>query len=288
MAHFLRAAAVWVLLALSVPAGAAPYPAHSDLYINDLASALGPDEATTLRAELQALQAETGVQMTVLTIPSRSAYDAGGSLEAFATGLFNDWGIGRADLNDGILILVAVDDREIRVALGKGYDQGYDVIAQDIVRRWFLPEFRNGNLGAGILAGSREVMTRIARRHAEGLPPLPVTDDKGGFGNIVPWVIGAVFAALIGKSLLGRQIGDWSFRFRRCPACGQRGLHREHLGPTDPAQSPVGRIVTRCRSCGWRDERPWNRTVGRSASRSGGGGSFGGGKSSGGGASGRW
>lgn len=290
MVGFLRAAALWVLIGLGGAAHAEPYPAHGDLYITDLAAVLNAPEAARLRTELERLKAETGVEMTVLTIPSRSGYEAGGTLEDFATGLFNEWGVGRADRNDGILVFVATEDREMRIVLGKGYDQGYDVIAQDIVKRWFLPEFRDGNYGAGILAGSGEVITRIARRHSEGLAPDPLPAvSKGFFERLFPWVFGAIFAGVIGKIFLGRQIGDWSYRFRRCPTCGQRGLHRDHVGPADPAQPATGRIVTHCPSCRWRDERPWNRAVGRSTTRrSGGGGSFGGGKSSGGGASGRW
>lgn len=290
MAGFFRAAVLWLLIGLGSTASAAPYPAYGDLYINDQAGVLGEDEVARLRGDLEKLKTDTGVEMTVLTIPTRGDYEAGGTLEDFATGLFNDWGVGRANLNDGILVFVAVEDREMRIVLGKGYDQGYDVLAQDIVNRWFLPEFRNGNLGAGIVAGSGEVITRIARRHAEGLAPEPVPgSSKGLLDRLFPWAFGAIFAGVIGKMLLGRQIGDWSYRFRRCPACGQRGLHREHVAPEDPVLSTVGRIITRCRSCNWRDERPWNRAVGTRSNRgSGGGGSFGGGKSSGGGASGRW
>ncbi len=290
MAQAFRAALLWLFIGLGGPADAAPYPAYGDLYVNDLAEVLGADEAASLRADLEGLNGETGVEMTVLTIPTRGDYEAGGTLEDFATGLFNDWGVGRADRNDGILVLVAVEDRETRIVLGNGYDQGYDVLAQDIVTRWFLPEFRDGNYGAGIAAGSGEVMARIARRHAEGLAPGPVPrSDKGLISRLMPWLVGAVFAGVIGKMVLGRQIGDWSYRFRRCPACGRRGLHREHVPPLDPAQPTTGRIVTRCPSCRWREERPWKRAVGTASRRaSGGGGSFGGGKSSGGGASGRW
>ena len=281
-------AILWAMLALPGPALAAPYPGYSDLYLNDLAHVLTEDDAAALRDDLIKLRTDAGVEMTVLTIPSRSAYDSSSSLEVFATGLFNHWGVGQASRNDGILVLVVTDDREMRVELGKGYDQGYDVIAQDIVTRWFLPELRNGNYGAAIRAGSGQIIDRIARRHAEGLPAeLPSASSRSLIDRLMPWLIGAVFAGVIGTSVFGRRIGDWSYRFRRCPTCGQRGLHRSHVGPVDPTLSPTGRILTECRRCNWRDERPWNRTVSSRPGR-GGGGSFGGGRSSGGGASGRW
>src|SRR5690606_18788505 len=107
---------------------------------------------------------------TVLTIATRGDYDPSPSIEAFATGLFNAWGIGDASRNDGILVLVATNEREMRLELGAAYDQGYDVLAQDIVSRFFLPDIRDGDPARGIVGGSGEVMARIARRHAAALP----------------------------------------------------------------------------------------------------------------------
>jgi uncharacterized protein len=277
-------------LALLLPgaASSADYPVASDLYVNDLAEVLEPPEASRLRDALSRLQAGKGIQMTVLTIPIRSGYGDSASIESFATGLFNAWGIGRAQFNDGILVLVATEDREMRIELGAGYDQGYDVIAQDIVNNWFLPEFRDGNYAAGIEAGVGQVITRIAERHAADLPPevLPVSIEER-IESLIPWAIGGVFAAVLALKLFGRHVGDWTYRFRRCPTCGQRGLHREHLYPTDPATPTYGRISTTCRHCDYRDDRPWQvRSSGSSGG--GGGGSFGGGRSSGGGATGKW
>ena len=137
--------AVLAALCLSAPAKAETFPAHSDLFVNDHAGVLDPAAEDGLRATLGALATETGIEMTVLTIRSRDDYDPSASIEAFATGLFNDWGIGRADRNDGILVLVATADREMRIELGSAYGQGYDVLAQDIISRFFLPDFRAGD-----------------------------------------------------------------------------------------------------------------------------------------------
>ena len=94
--------------------------------------------------------------------------------------------------------------------------------------------------------------------------------------------------------LFGRYIGDWSYRFRRCPVCGRTGLHREHLGQNGtmtnldpaPAAGTGGVVVTTCTHCSYRDSQPWRISV--SSGGGSGGGSFGGGHSSGGGATGRW
>lgn len=279
-----------LLLALTVlwPAllKAQEYPKHQDLFVNDYGGVLSADTVVRLRADLSKLKDDTGVEMTVLTIPMRGMYGSSASIESFATALFNNWGVGRKEFNDGILVLVAVADREMRLELGSGYDQGYDVLAQDIVDNWFLPEFRNGNYSAGVQAGVDQVINRIAKRHSAGLPA-----EKPAFslGKLIAQYSGVLFAAvvaaIIGMAAFGQQLGDWAYRFRQCPTCGQRGLHREHVPPV--ANSQTGLIVTSCRNCNWRDERHW--MVNRGSSRSdGSGGSFGGGSSSGGGASGKW
>lgn len=292
----MRRLGLMLVLVLLVPAAlrAASYPPHPDPFVNDFASLLDAGDEARLRGDLQALKAETGIEATLLTLPSwKARADAGEGLEAYATGLFNAWGIGAAGRDDGILVLVAPEDRDIRLELGRGYDAGYDLVAQDIVTDWFLPAFRKGDYPTGIMAGMAEVEDRIARPHAAGLPPAP--SAKTLMDRAFPWIFGAFAAAIVGGSLFGRLAGDWSFRFRRCPQCGQRGMHREHVlpqaavgGPAPAAEGtpPTGMIVTRCLHCSFREDRPWLADTGRNADRGKGG--FGGGRSSGGGASGHW
>lgn len=279
------ALALPALLALALPALADPFPARGPGHVTDLADILPAAEETALDERLAAAQAETGVEVAVLTIPTRAGYDASPSLAAFATGIFNAWGIGDAARNDGILVLVAAEDREMRVALGSGYDQGYDVLAEDIISRVFLPELRDGRLAEGLLRGTDEVIGRIARRHAAALPPEALPAAPGG---IPPWAPFAAVAALIGGLAYfrrnRRQEGARTPGAERaCPNCGRAGM-------TEVPEVRDGRRVIRrtCRHCAHveeRDERP--RGPQAAAERDDGRGR-GGGQSSGGGAGGRW
>lgn len=70
------------------------------------------------------LRDETGVEMAVLTIRTRAEFDASPSFAAFAERVFDGWGVGRADRNDAILLVVAAAERKPRLALGAAYDQG--------------------------------------------------------------------------------------------------------------------------------------------------------------------
>ena len=298
MTRFLSCLSLLVALMLPAPLLAATFPGHDDYYVNDYANLLDPTAEGRLRSGLETLKRTTGVEMTVLTLPSwRSYSDDGQSLQDYATDLFNSWGIGKANRNDGILVLVASQDRDTRIVLGRGYDEGYDLMAQNVTASWFLPAFRKGDFQHGIEQGTDEIIARIVRPHVQGLPPeQPV---KTLLDRAFPWIFGAFAAFVVGGSMFGRLAGDWSYRFRRCPQCGQVGMHRDHVLPqatvTDPATgtTPVGaapgtgRIVVHCLHCSYHDDRPWRTGSSRSSSDRGGGG-FGGGRSSGGGASGHW
>lgn len=267
------------------------YPAPLDPYVTDMADLLSPQAEIRLKSRLAALRSDTGVEATVVTIPTRSDYKpAAPSLEAFATGLFNTWGVGDADRNDGIMLLVVPEDGETRLELGAAYNQGYDVLAQDIVSRWLVPALRDGDYSDGIEAGMDAVVDRIARRHAARLVPEALPDRPAKLrDNLGAWIVGAFFALIAGFAVFGRRISDLAVGLKRCPQCGSRTLARTrttlvHAGPGAPGTS---RVVTRCITCGNHDEREERIGAGR---RGGNGrdGGFGGGRSSGGGASGRW
>lgn len=287
----LRAVALFIAL-LSVPAllRAEPYPAPAGPYVTDIAGIVSQEAEVRLAALLEKLEKDTGVEATVVTIPSRKTYEpVAPSLESFATGLFNNWGIGNPMRNDGIMLLVIPDDKETRLELGSGYDQGYDVLAQDIVSRWLVPAFRDGDYSDGIEVGMEAVADRIARRHAARLQPEPLPDRPSEITeHLGAWIFGALFALIAGLALFGRKISDLAVGFQKCPQCGSRTLTRTrttlvHAGPGVPGTT---RLVTTCQTCGNHYEREERFGAGsRGGGRDGG---FGGGRSSGGGASGRW
>ena len=280
------------MLLLPLALRAEPYPRAADPYVTDIAGVISADAEVRLRTMLKTLRDETGVEATVITIPTRAAYNSPAtSLEGFATGLFNALGIGNSERNDGVMLLVIPKDHETRLELGAGYDQGYDVLAQDIVSRWLVPGFRNRDYSDAIEMGMQAVADRIARRHAARLAPEPLPARPGeGREHLTNWLIGAAFAAIAGFMLFGRRIGDLTAGFQRCPDCGRRGLHRTRstLAHAGPGTQGIARVITECRHCNHHDEK--DEPIGRAgrSSRGGDGGGFGGGRSSGGGASGRW
>ena len=271
------------LLWLPVAGAAQSYPDYESTDINDFAGVLTDAEVgRSLKDRLVSLRRDKGIEMTVVTLPSQAPFAApGATLEEFATGLFNHWGVGDATRNDGIMVLVLPEDRAMRIELGAGYGRDWDAVAQDIVDDTFLPRFREGNYAAGIMAGSAEVIDRIALPFAEG------ADAPQGDG--VPWLAMILMggaALLMGQA---RKLGDLLTRFLTCPQCGQRGTLRTVRRTVMMATTVSGGLVERtttCTNCDYHDVRTIHTS--RRSSSSGRSSSFGGGRSGGGGASGRW
>ena len=264
-------------------ASAQTYPDYTSTTVNDFADLLGEADEATLSMQLSALRSETGVEMTVVTLDSQDRYAPGQSLESFATGLFNHWGVGDGSRNDGVLVLILRGDRAMRIELGRAYGRAWDGVAQEVVDNHFLPAFRTDDYARGIMVGSTATIDRIVRPFLAGQPARETSD--GGLPSFLMFALFAVGALFLA---LRRRIGDALARFRACPQCGQKGglRHtRETVFAATRSTSGSGRLRRHCSLCGFTDESTY--TIPRLSERTSGG-SFGGGRSGGGGASGRW
>lgn len=129
------------------------WPDYSDLHVNDYIGLLDEATATTLGEQLRQLRQHTGVEMTVVIIERRSDHGFRGPIEPFATGLFNHWGVGSAERNDGVMLLVSRSDRDVRIELGAGYPGSADRQARRVIDETLLPRFRQGDFDQGIAEG---------------------------------------------------------------------------------------------------------------------------------------
>ncbi len=147
------------------------YTQRTDPVINDFAQVLTPTEADKIRRVLGELKATHDIEVVVVTIEAVQKYETSDpSFERFATNLFNTWGIGDADRDDGVLMLLAIRDRAVRIELGAGYSSRYDAVMQRIIDQSMLPQFKNGQYGEGLYQGSRALVTQLT---AESSPAQP-------------------------------------------------------------------------------------------------------------------
>ncbi|QGL90450.1 TPM domain-containing protein [Stenotrophomonas maltophilia] len=185
------------LLPLPVLAAAA-IPALDDPVV-DTANALSASTRATLREQALQLQARKGAQLQVLVVPSVG--DDG--IEAYAQRVFEQWQLGRAGVDDGVLLMVAVQDRRIRIQTGYGLEGTIpDAYAARIIDKAIVPRLREGDLDQGLLDGSKVLVALIDGE------PLPPQEDSSA-RNLLPadWRTGDSVVAL--TLLVGFLAGLW-------------------------------------------------------------------------------
>jgi uncharacterized protein len=279
----IRALALLLLLPLAAEAQSYPQPISDT--VSDFADLLDPTEEATLTKTLKEARDSTQVHIAVVTMGRIADYGSDGqSIETYAKKLFNAWGIGDMTRDDGVLILVAKDDREMRIALGRGYDAVYDGYAQRVIDSDMLPAFKMNDYARGIAQGAQATIDRIAKPFASHQTPQPIAEPSN-----LP-IFGLFGLGAMGMALLAfrRRIGDFLTGFRACPNCGQRSQTRSSSVETAASRtmSGLGVQVTYCSNCQRQDRQTYIIPMIRDRTQGSGG--FGGGNSSGGGASGRW
>jgi len=118
--------------------------------VTDAANVLTPAQRAALDQALAALERRTGAQMVVVTVASLEGND----ITAYARDLGNRWGIGHRDRDDGVVIVAAPHERQVRIAVGLGLEQTLsDALCQKIINDKMIPAFRQGRLFEGLSKG---------------------------------------------------------------------------------------------------------------------------------------
>lgn len=143
----------------------ADYPQAESTYFNDWAEVVSPGDAAEIIKMAKDLEHQTGIELVVVTIDSIYDYDTGdNSLESFATNLFNRWGVGDKKKNNGVMLLVAVKDRNVRIELGRGYGHRYDDVMKEVIDKRIIPHFKNDEYSRGIYEGTRATIEKVTKK----------------------------------------------------------------------------------------------------------------------------
>jgi len=207
------------------------YPAPIDLYVNDFAGLLTRQHAEQIRAWFAELKRETGVEAVAVTINSIGDYNTGDTtIESFATNLFNTWGVGDKEKNNGVMILVAVRDRKVRIEVGAGYESTLNAAMQEVIDEHMLPAFRRNDYSQGIYDGARAVIQKLTGKWPEGRAATSSTSapvetratvtssprSSSGLAAGVLVIVGLSAATGAAAFVLPRYA---RYRRRRCPNC---------------------------------------------------------------------
>ena len=140
----------------------------------DQTGTLTPTQRGALEAKLMALEREIGSQVVVLMVPSTAPED----IADYSQRVGDTWKIGRRDVGDGLLIVVAKDDRKMRIAPAKSLEGAVpDLAARQIIDRTLTPAFRNGDYVGGLNAAIDQLAARIK---GEALPAPGARAGGGG------------------------------------------------------------------------------------------------------------
>jgi len=174
LTRLVLSAMAWVILTLS-PAWAqalVPVPALT-ARVMDQTGTLAVADVAALEQQLQSFELQRGTQIVVLVLPSTAPED----ITDYTQRLGDAWKIGRREVGDGLLLVVALNDRRLRIAPAKALEGAVpDLAAQRIIDQVITPAFRQGDVAGGLRAGLSHLQARI---EGEALP-LPEAGAQGG------------------------------------------------------------------------------------------------------------
>ena len=182
----------WLLAGLASSAAGQPVFPELTGRIVDGAGLLDGQEREHLRIDLQALEAKSTDQLVVVTLPSLQGYE----IEDFGYRLGRHWGIGQAGKDNGVLLIVAPNERKVRIEVGRGLEGVLtDALSKIIIEHAILTEFRGGDYPAGIMAGVRDI-TSVLLGDAEEVKARAVADTPEERGDIVALIVFLIWLAI--------------------------------------------------------------------------------------------
>jgi uncharacterized protein len=212
-----------VLLAWAFAATALAAPKFPPLTgrVVDGAHLLSPQVIQKLDGDLATLEQQTGRQVVVATIPDLQGYD----IADYGYQLGRAWGVGRKGQNDGVVFLVAPNERKVRIEVGYGLEPVLtDALSSVILQQKVLPKFRAGQMEQGVVDGTEAVIQQLAlpddqarANVARAQQPQPAPQASGGGSPlgliitilIVFWVLGSILRGFGGRRRFAGGGGLW-------------------------------------------------------------------------------
>lgn len=152
-----------VIVSSVVSVADVPNPRTANRWVTDQADVLDATAEATIEAAAQALKDARGIELAVVTVD-----DVQGTPKAFATGLFNHWGIGAADTNNGVLVLLVMGQRRLEIETGTGIEAALPPAwLADMQARDMVPRFKARDFGGGLVAGVQAIAAHIGAAPGE-------------------------------------------------------------------------------------------------------------------------
>jgi uncharacterized protein len=192
-----------LLLVWAAALGAQGLPAIPELRarVTDLTGTLSAAQSSALESKLATLEAETGSQLAVLVVRTTRPE----AIEQYALRVVEAWQLGRANIDDGALLLVALDDREVRIEVGYGLEGALtDATSRRIIAEAIVPHFRTGDMYGGIAAGVDRMLAVVRGEELPAPAPRSATPpvmDVLPIALLIAFFAGGLLTAMFGKIL---------------------------------------------------------------------------------------
>jgi uncharacterized protein len=166
--------------------------------VNDFARVLTADQAQSLEQKLVAYDDSTSIQIAIVTVPTTGGYP----IEDFALKVLRTWGVGNRKTNNGLVILVAVQDRRVFIATGSGMEGAIpDITAKEIIDNEITPNFREGSFYHGLSLAADAIIKASAGEYTAPTGYNQRGKGHSGGGNILGLIIlFIIIFALISRS----------------------------------------------------------------------------------------
>jgi uncharacterized protein len=199
--------AAWLPLAAWAQGGVQPVPALT-AHVMDGTGTLSSAQREALEAKLTAFEQSRGAQVVILMVPTTQPED----IAAYAQRVGDSWKIGRKGVGDGLLLVVAKNDRKVRIETTKALEGAIpDLAARQVIDTAITPRFKQGDFAGGLDAAADQLIALIS---GENLP-APEHSSGGGNNDGFEWTDLAVFlffavpiAGRIAAMVLGRKFGS--------------------------------------------------------------------------------
>ncbi len=178
-------------------------PGAPQNYVSDFANIIPNDIESNLNQELKKLDVDTGAQLAIVTVNSLDQE----TIESYSVQLFEEWGIGKGGRDNGLLLLIAPNERKVRIEVGYGLEGTItDARASNVIRNHILPSFVQGDMVQGIIYGIQEIIT-LVRDESYG-SEFDKNNTESGLGfNDIAWFTPYIFVIIV--SFLARSRSWW-------------------------------------------------------------------------------
>ncbi len=171
-------------------------------HVTDLTSTLNNTQQLELENQLKTLEARKGSQLALLIIPTTHPE----TIEQYALRVVEKWKIGRSNVDDGVLLLIAKNDRTIRIEVGYGLEGALnDAVSKQIISNIITPRFQQNDFYGGIQAGIQSIIRVI---DGEALPGTSVPNTRTAKSEPSnQWIIFAIFIGIFAGKILKTIVG---------------------------------------------------------------------------------